>query len=64
MTGEAAKRAVLLTLRSSGQAEEPVTLAAVTGFSLDTVVWALDRLRDEEKVRCRVGLGREWWRAL
>jgi hypothetical protein len=64
MTEEAAKRAVWLTLWRSGQPEEPVVLAEATGFGLDTVMWALDRLRDEEKVRCRVGAGREWWEAL
>lgn len=64
MTDEYAKTTVLLTLRSIARAVEPTVLAVRTGLESETVVWVLDRLREEEKVRCRVGSGREWWEAL
>jgi cell division inhibitor SulA len=64
MTEEYAKTTVLLTLRSIARAVEPAVLAVRTGLASETVVWVLDRLREEEKVKCRVGSGREWWEAL
>jgi hypothetical protein len=64
MTDESAKTAVLMTLRSIARAAEPAALAVRTGLAPATVMWILDRLREEEKVRCRVGSGREWWEAL
>lgn len=64
MTDESAKTAILLTLRSIERAVEPAVLAMRTGLEPATVMWVLDRLREEEKVRCRVGSGREWWEAL
>ena len=64
MSQEAVKRFVLLTLQSTGHAAEPAVLADVTSLPLDDVTWVLDRLRDEERVRCRVTRGREWWEAV
>jgi len=64
MTDESAKTAVLMMLRSSARAVEPAMLAVRTGLAPATVEWILDRLREEEKVRCRVGSGRELWEAL
>ena len=64
MSQEAAKRFVLLTLQSTGHAAEPAVLAEATSLPLDHVTWVLDRLRDEERVRCRVVRGREWWEAV
>jgi hypothetical protein len=64
MTQEAAKRFVLLTLQSAGQAAEPAVLAEATSLPIDHVTWVLDRLRDEERVRCRVVRGHEWWEAV
>jgi hypothetical protein len=61
MNQAAAKRFVLLALQSVGQAAEPAVLAEATSLPLDHVMWVLDRLRDEERVRCRVVRGREWW---
>ena len=61
MTPAAAKRFVLLTLQSTGRAAEPALLAEATNLPVDHVMWVLDRLRDEERVRCRVVRGREWW---
>ena len=63
MTPAAAKRFVLHTLQSTGQAE-PAHLAEATSLPVDHVMWVLDRLRDEERVRCRVVRGREWWEAV
>ena len=64
MTLAAAKRFVLLTLQSTGRAAEPALLAEATNLPIDDVVWVLDCLRDEERVRCRVVHGREWWEAV
>ena len=64
MTPAAAKRSVLLTLQSTGRAAEPALLAEATNLPVDHVMWALDRLRDEERVRCSVVRGREWWEAV
>ncbi len=64
MTQEASKRFVLLTLQSTGRAAEPAVLAEATSLPIDHVTWVLDRLRDEERVRCRVTRGREWWEAV
>jgi hypothetical protein len=64
MTDQAAKKFVLLTLQSTGRAAEPDRLAEATSLPVDDVRWVLDRLRDEERVRCRVARGREWWEAL
>jgi hypothetical protein len=61
MTPAAAKRFVLLTLQSAGHAAEPALLAEATSLPIDHVMWVLDQLRDEERVRCRVVRGREWW---
>jgi len=60
MTDEAAKTAVLLTLRLVGEAE-PTDLTRITGVPIEVVMWALDRLREDEVVRCRICGGREWW---
>ena len=64
MTPAAAKRFVLHTLQSAGQAAEPAHLAEATSLPIEHVMWVLDRLRDEERVRCRVVRGREWWEAV
>ena len=64
MNQAAAKRFVLLALQSAGQAAEPAVLAEATNLPVDHVMWALDRLRDDERVRCRVVRGREWWEAV
>ena len=60
MTDQAAKTAVFLTLRLMGEAE-PIDLMRATGVPIDVVMWALDRLREDEMVRCRICGGREWW---
>ena len=60
MTDEAAKTAVLLTLRLMGEAE-PIDLTKTTGVPVEVVMWALDRLREDEMVRCRICGGRELW---
>ena len=63
MTYDKAKTAVFATLRSIGEAE-PTDLTRMTGMPLDIVTWALDRLREDEMVRCRIGGGREWWHVI
>ena len=60
MTDEVAKRAILSTLRLVGEAE-PTDLTRITGVPIHVVMWALDRLREDEMVRCRICGGREWW---
>lgn len=64
MTPAAAKRFVLLTLQTTGRAAEPALLAEATSLPIEHVTWVLDQLRDEERVRCRVVRGREWWEAV
>ena len=64
MTPVAAKQFVLLALQSAGHAAEPALLAEATSLPIDHVMWVLDRLRDDERVRCRVVGGREWWESV